>query len=406
MQKTISHAWFGAIALLLAGTALADGLKITNVSSAPRDAKTALVTFDIAWTNAYRFDRFHDAAWVCFKVRPDAKSPWQHARLVADPASPEGSAVASKVVNPTGFSSGDGTPLEFVVPGGDEGFVGMFVRLAKDGRGAVASRKVTAVVDFSNLKPETRNLKPEIRAFGVEMAYVAEGPFYLGSGMKHLNRFYAYTDEGTVTPPYRVTHAGAIPTGRQAGKLWAVGFLPEDNGEIPAAFPNGYAAFYCMKRPYFNQGFYAAFLNTLTAEQVKKRYYTDGQGHVIRRTGTAPNYAYVATAPEGRVPWMSWEDHAVIAAWAGLRPISELEYEKAIRGPDYPEGSDAGLSFWGLGECNIGTTYERQVTVATAEGRKFMGTHGRGTVALPADWPSALQGGVGYRGNYSRYLRA
>ena len=59
--------------------------------------------------------------------------------------------------------------------------------------------------------------------------------------------------EGTDTPAYRVTGPGAIPTGRQQGKLWALGFLPEDNGEIPAAFPEGYAALYCVKRPYFNQ---------------------------------------------------------------------------------------------------------------------------------------------------------
>ena len=396
MMKTTNHSIFASralaacTALLLATSAHADGLKISNVSIAPRDAKTATVTFDIAWTNAYRFDSFHDAAWVFFKVRPDAKSPWQHAPLVAD-----------KLVNPTGYSSGEGTPLEFVVPGGDEGFLGMFVRLAKDGRGAVSAHKVTAVVDLS----DTRHATPdtlEVRAFGIEMAYVAEGAFYLGSGKNHLNGFYAYTEKSTNTPPYHVTSAGAIPTGRQNGKLWAKGFLPEDKGQIPAAFPNGYAAFYCMKQLFIKQGLYAGFLNTLTPEQAKKRWYVDGQGKAIKQVGPA---SYEAMDPEGRVPWMSWEDNALVAAWAGLRPITELEFEKAVRGPDYPELNDASLSFWGLGDCNSGQTYEREVTVATAEGRKFKGTHGRGTVAMPADWPSALKGGVVYRGNYFRYRK-
>ena len=90
-KTTTSSLGFAASALLLASAAFADGLKISNVAIAPRDAKTATVTFDIAWTNAYRFDSFHDAVWVFFKVRPDAKSPWQHARLTAD-----------KVVNPAG----------------------------------------------------------------------------------------------------------------------------------------------------------------------------------------------------------------------------------------------------------------------------------------------------------------
>ena len=97
-KPTTSRVWSAAGALLLfAASALADGLKISNVAIAPRDARTATVTFDIAWTNAYRFDSFHDATWVFFKVRPDANSPWQHARLMAD-----------KVVNPTGYSSGEG----------------------------------------------------------------------------------------------------------------------------------------------------------------------------------------------------------------------------------------------------------------------------------------------------------
>jgi hypothetical protein len=387
-KTTIRPAGFVAGALLLlASSAFADGLKISNVAIAPRDAKTATVTFDIAWTNAYRFDSFHDAAWVFFKVRPDAKAPWQHARLAAD-----------KVVNPTGYSAGEGTPLEFVVPMGDEVFVGMFVRLAKDGRGAVSARKVTAVVELSVGKAEAR-------AFGFEMVYVAEGSFSLGTNRRILNSFYMYQEEGGRTAPYRVTGAGAIPTGRQKGSLWAFGYQPEDHGEIPAAFPSGHAAFYCMKFPYFKQGLYADFLNTLTVEQAKKRWYTDGQGKEIKRGGTAPEYTYTATAPDARTAWLSWEDHAVVAAWAGLRPLTELEFEKAVRGLDVPEGDDAGLSFFGLQEVNIGDAYERQVTVATAEGRKFAGSHGRGTVELPADWPMSLKGGVVYRGNYLRYRK-
>jgi hypothetical protein len=202
-----------------------------------------------------------------------------------------------------------------------------------------------------------------------------------------------------------VTGAGAIPTGKQKGKLWALGFLPEDNGQIPAAFPNGFAAFYCMKFPHLTQSLYADFLNTLTVEQAKKRWYVEGQGREIQRTGTAPGYTYTATSPDVRTAWLSWEDHAMVAAWAGLRPLTELEFEKAVRGLDAPEGTDAGLSFYGLQEVNTGDSYERQVTVATAEGRKFAGTHGRGIAELPADWPSAVKGGVAYRGNFFRYRK-
>ncbi|MEI6211092.1 MAG: sugar-binding protein, partial [bacterium] len=89
----------------------------------------------------------------------------------------------------------------------------------------------------------------------------------------------------------------------------------------------------------------------------------------------------------------------------GLRPLTELEFEKAVRGLDAPEGTDVGLSFYGLQEVNSGDAYERQVTVATDEGRKFKGTHGCGIAELPADWPFAVKGGVVYRGNYLRYRK-
>jgi len=116
--------------LLLGATALrADDLRIQNVSAAPRDGKTAIVTFDIAWSNSWRHGSFHDAAWVFFKVQADDRSGWQPVRLVAD-----------KVVNPAGYAQAEGgTPLEFVVPAGDDGFVGLFVRRAADGKGAVAA---------------------------------------------------------------------------------------------------------------------------------------------------------------------------------------------------------------------------------------------------------------------------
>jgi len=42
-------------------------------------------------------------------------------------------------------------------------------------------------------------------------------------------------------------------------------------GKLPAEFPEGYGAFYCMKYE-TNQGEYAAPLSQLTETQAKKRY--------------------------------------------------------------------------------------------------------------------------------------
>ncbi len=415
-----------------------EGLRIKNVSVTPRDEKVATVTFDIVWMNSWRHGVFHDAAWVFFKVRADEESAWQHVRLVAD-----------RVLNPAGYGQKkDGTPLEFVVPDGEDGFTGMFVRRAKDGIGLVETREVTAVVEWgANIQPATpETLKPEIRAFGVEMVYIPEGPFYVGRGSEEpfptagyggggmeQNWLYRYSRKDgqdfvtrfqysanpisdsyvTISPPqrfpaYLVTGAGPIPTGKQEGSLWAVGIKPADKGTIPAAFPNGYAAFYCMKYPWITQGQYAGFLNTLTAAQARIRYWPHGHGDALEgggaavvRAGKSPKYTYSATDPDGRCPWLSWADGTAYAAWAGLRPMTELEFEKAIRGPELAAPNQATPSYWGVDWVQCLELIERAVSVGDAAGRAFAGTHGSGTLDLPADWPSSFSEGVVIRGDPS-----
>jgi len=395
-----------ACGLLLGADAARANVQIENVTVAPRDARTATVRFDIAWANSWRHEANHDAAWVFFKVRPEGETQWQHVWLSAD-----------KVLNPTGYGHGEGTPVDLIVPDGKDGFVGMFVRRARYGApGTLSARAVSVVWDLTANKNVKDITKVRMQAFGILMVYVAEGPFYLGSGGTEWNRFYTWTegsrdiaprrigttgwmkqDDGQDTPPYRVTSAGAIPTGRQEGKLWAAGIRPEDGGEIPASFPNGYAAFYCMKH-FITQGQYAGFLNTLTPTQAKERFYIDGHGRWIKRSGKSPNHTYSASEPDERCPWLSWMDGAAFAAWAGLRPMTELEYEKAIRGP-----IDAGVSYWGVAGMNMGAVYERPVSVGSTVGRAFAGTHGRGAPDLPADWPADVGGAV-FRGDYLHNL--
>ena len=386
--------------LLGTGAARAQHVRIKNVTVAPRDARTATVRFDIAWDKSWRDKVNHDAAWVFFKVRAEGDTHWQHVRLAAD-----------KVLNPTGYGHERGAmPLDFIVPDGKDGFVGMFVRRAEHAaEGRLMAHGVTAVWDFTANKGVTEDTKISMRAFGIEMVYVPQGPFYLGSGGVELNGFYQYTDGRRHLQPYRVTSAGAIPTGRQKGRLWAwKGAQPQDNGEIPASFPNGYAAFYCMKHR-ITSAQYAGFLNTLPAAQADKRYHA----RMLTRSGKAPDYTYSAHRDRPRLGsacvGMSWADGAALAAWAGLRPMTELELAKAVRGPRKPVPDEVGPSYWkiagfaGKGEYADWHAYkgcyqtERTVTVGNATGRKFAGTHGRGRPALPADWPREDAVGAGMR---------
>jgi len=367
------HALTVACGLLL-GVKTACAAQIENVTAATRDATTARLTFDISWNNSWRHEANHDAVWVFFKVRGEGGKQWQHVRLAAD-----------KVLNPTGYDQEKGgTRLDFIVPDGEDGFLGMFVRRAEYGVGKVAASKVTAIWDLAANQEIAKDAKFSVLAFGIEMVFVPEGPFYLGSGGTEPYHFYRYTDGTQHTQPYRVTSAGAIPTGQQGGKLWARrGAQPEDKGEIPAAFPNGYAAFYCMKRHITGQ--YAAFVSALTPAQV-----------------AAGNAALAKINKHGG---FSWADGAAFAAWAGLRPMTELEYEKITRGPIEP-GWDTGdvldhPSYWEVQSINgWRVPIERAVTVGNAKGRGFKGTHGRGTPALPADWPQEDAVGAGIRGGH------
>ena len=383
-------------------------VRIENVTVAPRDAKTATVSFDISWAGSWRSKVNHDAAWVFLKVRADDQGEWQPVRLAAD-----------KVLNPTGYGQRDGTPLEYIVPDGDDGSVGMFLRRAAEGEGDVAARGVTVVLDVTANKGITK-----VQPFGILMVYVPEGPFHLGSGGLTAGGFYKYTDGTQHALPYQVTGPGAIPTGRQAGKLWAGkgGAQPEDGGEIPASFPNGYSAFYCMKYQILPEQ-YAGFLNALSKEEADRRYAGAERCAPPRVTysGARPRVALDEKSATARYSFkgggarggegcfgLSWEDGAAFAAWAGLRPMTELELEKAVRGAREPIPEEVGPSYWGIQTFSPNAwdafkgdpQCERPVTVGNAAGRKFKATHGRGTTALPADWPQADAVGSGVRCTY------
>ena len=391
-------------------------VEIKNLIVKPRDKKTAVLTFDVAWKDSWRDKHNHDAAWLFFKVRAEG-GEWQHMRLAAD-----------KVLNPTGYGQAKGpTQVDLIVPRGDDGFTGLFLRRSAGGEGPLVAKKVTVVWDLTSHKGNAKDLKGiSIRPFGIRMVYVPEGSFHLGSGGLEPGGFYRYSDGSQHIEPYRVTGPGAIQTGRQAGKLWARkhGGQPEDGGAIPAAFPNGFGAFYCMKHQ-IAPAQYAAFLNMLPKKQADERYagkerwavarkngkvgpgrvhYSGGQGQVFRNDDGYSSKAARARAGPGCFG-LSWADGAAFAAWAGLRPMTELELEKAVRGPRKPAPDEVGPSYWGIGGINKwdwdafkgDPQSERAVTVGNAAGRKFKGTHGLGTLTLPADWPQADAVGSGMR---------
>ena len=376
------------------------GVGFWNGVILPRDEKTATLKFGISF-NAFRQDLTHNAVWIFFKVRAEGTNEWQHVRLAAD-----------KVMNPTGYGCANGNaPVDLLVPAGEDGFTGLFLRLADQHPGlTLAASDVTAVWDFSACTGITRDTKVEMRAFAIRMMYISKGPFYLGSGGREMFGFHTYTDGKQDTLPFQVTSSNAIPTGKKNGRLWSRGSGPADDGEIPATFPTGYAAFYCMENPVDGIP-YSAYLNTLTQEQANERFFD--KDLVSRQevkspftaTGSGTNYIY-SGGNRGKANgiWgLSYLDGALYSAWAGLRPMSELEYEKALRGFRAPMPDEAGYSYWGInfgGGIYNGQPRMRVVGVNDPAGRAFTGTHGLGAMALPADWPKEDAVGITTRGGW------
>ena len=147
--------------------------------------------------------------------------------------------------------------------------------------------------------------------------------------------------------------------------------------QLAASYPKGYAGFYVMKYE-TSQEQYVEFLNSLTLDQQKARvannnFATMKRGDYVfgditqpsnrngivfveQRTTTAPvvfgnnlNPANdLFSTDDGQTlacNYMSIEDMIAYCSWSGLRPMSELEYEKACRRP-YPQLPEMGEYAW------------------------------------------------------------
>ena len=428
--------------LLSLETACANGLQVTNVWVDKRDDTTAYIKFDISWQHAWRYTNInHDAAWVFFKVRPEGSTTWQHATL-------EGSGV-----NPPDYSNGVGTAVDLIVP---DDRVGLFVRRAEQGSGTLSVTNVQAVWNIAS-NGLVKTSRVHIWAQAVEMVYVAEGAFKVGSGGTEDGSLTDGSWTSGATIPFQITGEGELMITNAAGYLWGTSTSGLNTiggaGTLSNTFPKGYAAFYCMKHE-VTQGQYVDFLNSLTPSQAANRYYS---GTTFRYTLSVANGVYYTAHPDRVCGRLGYPDGAAYTDWAGLRPRTELEFEKSCRGPlapvanEYPWGTTAismttagltndgtgtdtvnngncnygasslsgpyragiyatagssrvaaGASYWGILDLG-GSMWEQVVTVGNATGRAFTGLHGDGKLdangyANVTAWPNTTAVGIGFRG--------
>lgn len=316
----------------------------------------------------------------------------------------------------------------------------------------------------------------EVRVFGVEMVYVAEGAFYVGDGS--TTTVQGHFRDGAVNGPLEIgsedsitlggTLAGQLANNNATGMLTADDYNNSTNQGLSANFPKGFRAFYSMKYEVSQQQ-YVDFLNTLNRHQQNSRTGTDLEASltsitnrfvlansttVQARNGIRCNATVTAHLPivfycdlnangtggeaaDGQVlsaNWLSWADLTAYQDWSALRPMTELEFEKAARGQIVPvtnayawntttlvaadnitnggavneitntananavfgnsgnvpgpmrvgvftadssSRTEAGAAFWGSMAMS-GHVAERVVSTGQASGRTFTGNHGNG----------------------------
>jgi formylglycine-generating enzyme required for sulfatase activity len=336
-------------------TAHANNIAITNVTiSGQNDALNfKLINFDLTWDNSWNINggpQNWDAAWVFVKYRLKTNNVWHHATL--------------NYVNGTGTADGHTEPVGSNIASSNDnnfGAHGVFIHAA-----GVFSQG-TATYNGVQLRWNygTDGLgdgdNVEVSVTGIEMVYVPQGSFYVGSGGEETGAFYTHPN---TTVPYYISSEAAITVGTEAGNL----YYPNNGdqvGPIPASFPKGHSAFYCMKYE-ITQSQYVAFLNKLTYNQQVTRTEvlpTLPAGTAAMTTGslyrngieidiagvassTPAHYACDFTnnssydqADDGQsiaCNWLLWADVAAYLDWSGLRPMTALEFEKAGRGNQAP----------------------------------------------------------------------
>ena len=400
-------------ALIIASMLNANNISLTDISLNGQNTSDhfTMVQFDISWENSWRNDISgsgnappynRDAAWVFVKYRVTVANGgdglWKHACL-----------------NNTGHITPGGCTIDIglLTPGTD------FDPSTNPGMGAHIYRDANGTGTFSTTGVQLRwnygvnyktgtipiddNDMVDIQVFALEMVYVPQSAFALGSGGSETSAFYKYPVTGDA---YSVISEDAITIGTATDNLYYEFSTDggDQGGPVPASFPKGYNSFYCMKYEICQQE-YTDFLNTLTYTQQTTRTTNApssgaGTGALItgnlfrngidiQVSGVNPatpavyacnldgdgNFGEYNDGQWIACNYLSWNDVVAYLDWSSLRPMTELEFEKSCRGSVIPVVNEYA---WGntsvtqnTGITNPGQTNE----TSTNNGNASYGDH-------------------------------
>ena len=321
LKNILPFAFLFCLFMFASYSTFANNVNVTNISLTGQNVANhyTMVKFDITWENSWRTSSAPnnwDAAWVFVKYRIGTGA-YQHTWLNnTGHVNPTGSTIAAGLLDPA-------LPYNQTTNPG----IGVFIYRDANGTGTFSKTGVQLRWNYG-ANGVADNAIIDIRVYAIETVYVPQGSFYAGSGGTESNAFYKYP---ATTNPYQITSEGAITVGTAADNLYYTPYSSAGDGigPVPAAFPKGYNAFYCMKYEVSQQG-YVDFLNSLSQTQANTRKYTISLNRYAI-TGSAVG-SYATTNPFVACNFISWADLAAYLDWSGLRPMTELEFEKSCRG--------------------------------------------------------------------------
>jgi len=382
----------------------ANDIQITNAALTGNNnsAGTRFVQFDVTWQNSWRQNGVvnWDAAWIFVKFRT-AGGLWQHALLGnTGHVAPTGSQIVPGLLTPGQVFNAVTNPV-----------IGTFIHRSTDGTGTFSVTGAQLRWNYAQQGLGFNDIT-EVRVLGIEMVYVDQGAFAVGTGGTESAAFTLTTIN---TANATTTPGGTGALGGQAG-----GFPTGQTAPNSASWPNGFDDHYGMKYEVTQQG-YVDFLNTLTFTQQTTRTAnapsnSAGTGAMatgnsfrngidIQTPGVAPSLpavlacnldgdALFGEATDGQdiaANFLSWGDLCAYLDWCGLRPMSELEFEKACRGPLLPVANEFP---WGTVNMASAGPYTLTNAGTPAEGiaTNYATTAGNGAYAVTTPVGGAING--------------